>query len=564
MSINDIDPIDFQIISTTLVGIVREMQLLLFRTGYSTAIRETQDASCAILDAEGRLISQYKSLYMHLAIVQVFIQAVKEQYTPAEIEEGDAYILNHPYYGNSTHVSDVAVVTPIFHRGKLVAFCANMAHKPDIGGAVPGSASGQSTEIFQEGLLLPPVKYVGRGQINKEVETILRANTRTPELLIGDLNGQVGTCRIGEQRIQKLMDKHGQEVILQAFNQLLDKTEEHIRSEISQWQDGSVETETILDNDGVELDKPIRLHLRTTKKGDSLTFDFTQSSDQTLGPSNLRPAGSRSACCFALIAMTDPDISNNEGLVRVFEARLRKHSILDPESPAPVSCYSSTIVRVLEMVVFTLTQLIGKKAIAYSGTGLTLTMGGKSLATGHPYIQYEIMGGGGGAVEGDDGIEGPGQLHGAQKTIKSVPIEIVESEFASRILRYEKIPDTGGAGKYRGGMAYLREYLILDETARVTLRGNRVLAAGVKGGLAGTDNYALLNPGTPQERQLPARTTLFLKKGDVLRLVSGGGGGVGDPRERDRRQVVEDVEDGYVTPEKAEEIYGITWREDQT
>jgi len=557
MSLNYIDPIDFQIISTTMVGIVREMQLLLFRTGYSTAIRETQDASCAILDAEGRLISQYKSLFMHLAIVQVFIQAVREQYALAEIEEGDAYILNHPYFGNSTHVSDVAVVTPIFHQGKLVAFCATMAHKPDIGGSVPGSASGQSTEIFQEGLLLPPVKYIGRGRRNKEVETILKANTRTPELLIGDLNGQVGTCRIGEQRLQKLMDKYGQDVVLRAFSLLLDKTEEHARLEISHWQDGSAEAETILENDGVELDRPIRLHVRATKEGSSLTFDFTQSSDQTVGPSNLRPAGSRSACCFALMIMVDPNINNNEGLASVFETRFRTHSVLDPEFPAPVACYSSTIVRVLEIVISTLIQLAGKRAIAESGTGLILNMGGKSLATGNPYIQYEILGGGGGAVDGDDGIEGPGELHGTQKNIKSVPVEIVESEFACRVLRYELIPDTGGAGKFRGGMGYIREYLILGERVRVTTRGNKVLASGVAGGWPGTENYTILNPGTPQERFLPVRTTLFLTQGDVLRFVSGGGGGVGDPRARDREKVAEDVADGYVTPERAKVIYGL-------
>lgn len=557
MKTNLIDPIDFQIISTTLVGIVREMQLLLFRTGYSTAIRETQDASCAILDAGGRLISQYKSLYMHLAIVQVFVQAVKEKYAPSEIEEGDAYILNHPYYGNSTHVSDVAVITPIFHKGKLVAFCANMAHKPDIGGAVPGSASGQSTEIFQEGLLLPPVRYIRHEMVNKEVETILKANTRTPELLIGDLMGQIGTCRIGEQRIQKLMDKYGQDVVLRAFDQVLDKTEEHVRSEISQWRDGSAEIELTLDNDGVELDKLIRLHLTTTKKGSSLTFDFTKSSDQTLGPSNLRPGGSKSACCFALITMIDPNINNNEGLARVFEIKLRPRSILCPESPAPVSCYSSTIARVVEMIVYTITRLAGKKAIAHSGTGITMTMGGKSLATGKPYIQYEIMGGGGGAIEGDDGIQGPGLLHGSEKTIKHVPIEIVESEFASRMQRYEKVIDTGGAGKYRGGLAYMREYLILDEMARVTLRGNRIQAGGVDGGMDGTDNHAILNPGTPNERLLPARTALVLKKGDVLRLVSGGGGGVGSPMVRDRQKVIDDIEDGNITPKVAENVYGL-------
>ena len=560
MSHNYVDPIDFQIISTTLLGIVQEMQLLLFRTGYSTAIRETQDASCAIVDAEGRLISQYKSLFMHLAIVQVFVKAVREKYPLAEIEEGDAFILNHPYFGNSTHVSDIAVVTPIFHQGTLVAFCANMAHKPDIGGSVPGSASGQSTELFQEGLLLPPVKYIGRGQINREVETILRANTRSPELLIGDLNGQVGTCRIGEQRIQKLMDKYGQDVVLTAFSQLLDKTEQHVRSEISLWQDGSAEAETILENDGVVLDKPIRLHLLTTKKGDSLIFDFTGSGDQTLGPSNMRPGGTRSACCFALMTMVDPNINNNEGLASVFETRFRKHSILDPEFPAPVGCYSSTLKRVLAIVVSTLTRLAGRKAIADEGTGLSITVGGTRLATGRPYIQYEIMGGGGGAVEGDDGIEGPGHLHDAQKTIKSVPIEIVESEFACRILRYEKIPDTGGAGKFRGGTAYLREYLILDDNARLTLRGNSIIADGVNGGLQGTDNNAILNPGTAQEGRLPARTTLLLKKGDVLRLVSGSGGGVGNAMDRDTMKVFEDIEDGYVSPEKADEIYGLNTR----
>lgn len=559
MITNKLDPIDFQIISTTLVGIVREMQLLLFRTGYSTAIRETQDASCAVLDSRGRLISQYKSLYMHLAIFQVFIEALKESYPVSDMEDGDAYILNHPYHGNSTHVSDMAVISPIFHTGKLVAFCATMAHKTDVGGSVPGSASGQSTEIFQEGLLLPPVRYVRRGQVNKEVEEILKANSRTPEVVIGDVRGQVGTCRIGEQRIQKLMDKYGQDVVLLAFNQLLDKTEEHVRSEIAQWKDGNIEVEHFMDNDGVELDKPVRLHLRAIKKGDSLTLDFTGCGDQTLGPSNLRPAATRSACCFALITMVDPNIFNNEGLARVIETKFRKHSVLCPESPAPVSCYSSTVHRILEMVVFSLARIAGKKTIACSGTGRALTIGGKSLAAGNTYIQYEIQAAGGEAVDGDDGISGlSGGPHGCNKTMKSVPIEIVESEFACRILRYELVPDSGGAGKFRGGLGCIREYIILEEIARATLRGNRVCAEGVDGGLPGTENYVLLNPGTPGEKLLANRISgLVLKKGDVLRLVSGGGGGAGNPVERDRQKVIEDIENGYISLEKAEEVYGL-------
>ncbi len=558
-----VDPITFQVISTGLTGIVREMQLLLFRTGYSTAIRESQDASCAILDRDGNLVAQFRSLYMHMGIFPVCIEAIVQRYPLEKMEPGDAYILNHPYQGGSTHVSDMAVITPVFYKNKLVAFCASMAHKTDIGGAVPGSASGQSTEIYQEGLLLPPVKYVSRGQTSREVEAVLRANSRTPEILTGDIRGQIGVCRIGEDRLGKLMDKYGDDFILFAFTELMDRTEKRVRTGIAGWKDGTVEIECFLDPDGSLLEKPVKLHVTLTKEADSLVFDFSGCDSQTLGPLNLKQAVSVSTCYFGLVATIDPTIPNNAGLARAMEAKFSPHSIVNPDHPAPVSCYSTTSGKLLYIVVAALRRLAGQKAVADSGIGGALTIGGRSLLSGEPYIQYELLGAGKGAVEGDDGGAGAHGIRGVPGHIKDVPLEIIETEFACRMLHYEMVPDSGGPGRFRGGPGMLREYLILDKEARMGLRSNGFMfpAVGDAGGLSGRSTVAILNPGAAGEMKLPPRiANVRLKHGDVIRIESGGGGGVGNPKERDKEKVLEDVENGFISPKQAREVYGLSER----
>ena len=555
-----VDPITFQVISTGLTGIVREMQLLLFRTGYSTAIRESQDASCAILDRQGNLVAQFRSLYQHMGIFPVCIAALTQSYPLEEIEPGDAFLLNHPYQGGSTHVSDMAVITPVFYEGKLVAFCASMAHKTDVGGAVPGSASGQSTEIYQEGLLVPPVKYVSRYRMSKEVDTVLRANSRTPEVLIGDIRGQIGVCRIGEDGVRRLMDKYGADIILSAFDEVMDRTERRVRVGIANWKDGTVEEAGFLDPDGIVLANPVRLHLALSKMGDSLLFDFSGCDGQTLGPLNVKPAVVVSACYFGLIATIDPTIPNNGGLARTMGVRFSNHSILNPDPPGPVSCYSTTGGKVLYLTVVALQRLSGQKPIADSGMGGALTIGGRSLLTGQPYIQYELLGGGKGAVEGDDGGTGGHGIRGIPGHIRDVPLEIIETEFACRVIRYEGIPDSGGSGEFRGGMGTAKEYLILDTQARMGLRSNGFVypAAGIDGGLPGRSTDAIINPGAGQERRLPPRIAdVRLKPGDILRVETGGGGGVGNPRKRIPKKVLEDVENGYVSLRQAEEVYGL-------
>ncbi len=555
-----IDPITFQVISTGLTGIVREMQLLLFRTGYSTAIRESQDASCAILDREGNLVAQFRSLYMHMGIFRVMMDALFERYPVSGMEHGDVFILNHPYHGGSTHVSDMGVIVPIFYQGEHVGFCASMAHKTDVGGVVPGSASGQATEIYQEGLLLPPLKYVSQGHISKEIETILKANSRTPEVLIGDIRGQMGICHIGEDRIGKFMDKYSKETILWSFRETMDRTERRVKHGIGQWRDGTASMEAFLDPDGILLYEPVRLHLAVTKKGETLLFDFTGCDDQTRSPVNVKQAATISAAYFAVIAMIDPTIPNNEGLARAVLGRFRPGSVVSPLPPTAVSCYNVPLGVVLEMSVATLRQIAGQKANACSGRGVTVTIGGKSIFTGKPYIQYELGGAGCGAVDGDDGAPGHHGMRGVPGHIKSIPLEIVESEFACRMLRYELIPDSGGPGKFRGGTGSVKEYLVLDEQARLSVRSNMFVfpAWGVDGGLPGRLSAATLNPGTPSEKNLPPRISdLRLKLGDILTVEPGGGGGVGDPRDRPSEKVIEDMEDGYITLQKAKDIYGL-------
>ena len=283
-----VDAITLQVIQARLAGIVQEMQNSLFRTGFSTIIRESQDASCAILNTKGEVVAQHVVLPLHMGAFPACAQGILKHYQSSEIHEGDAFITNHPYLGGSPHAPDMAVLTPIFYRGEWVGFAADMAHKSDIGGPVPGSCWSQAREIFQEGLHLPPIKYVSRFEPSRDIEAIIGANSRTPELVIGDMRGQVGAARLGERRFQELMEKYGRETVLSADEALFALTESKVRREIASWPDGAGEGERFVDSDGIDLDKPVRIHVKVEKKSDRLLFDFTGSAAQTKGPANIR------------------------------------------------------------------------------------------------------------------------------------------------------------------------------------------------------------------------------------------------------------------------------------
>jgi len=551
------DPITLQVIQARLAGIVQEMQNSLFRTGFSTIIRESQDASCAILNCQGEVVAQHVVLPLHMGAFPACAAGVLKNYSPSEIQEGDAFIINHPYLGGSPHAPDMAVLTPIFYQGESVGFAANMAHKSDIGGIVPGSGSGQAREIYQEGLHLPPVKFMSRLKPVKEIEALITANSRTPGLVIGDLRGQVGAARLGERRMAELMERYGKSTVQDSTEFLCAYTENRVRRAIASWPDGVLEGESFVDHDGVDLDRPIRLHVIVTKEGQRIHFDFSGCSDQTRGPANIRPPLVRACCAYTLVSLVDRFLPVNQGLARVVEATFRPGSVVDPQFPAAVNTYMPTALSVVEAIFKALGPLVPDNRIAGGSGSAALVLGGRDANTHRAFVHYEIFSGGTGARWGKDGVSATA-FH--LSNCKTAPVEIIESEFPTRVERFEMLPDSGGAGRWRGGLGFVREYRILADEVRFSLRTDKHLIApwGADEGIAGGKGNCVINPGSNDEKELPSRFgDQRLQEGDLLRLERPGGGGIGNPLERPADKVFDDVRQGYVSVAQARFHYGV-------
>jgi len=547
--------VELEILKASLSGIVQEMQNSLFRTGFSTIVRESQDASCAIMDKNADVIAQHVVLPLHMGAFPACCGAVLKAYD-GDIAEGDAYLINHPYEGGSPHAPDMAVITPVFTSDELIGFCGSIAHKSDIGGPVPGSCSGQAKEIFNEGLHLPAVRYVRGDRRNSEIERIIAANSRTPELVLGDIRGQLGAGRLGEQRVGELIRKFGKEKCLAGFTLLLELAERKMKTSFAEWLDGRFEGERFVDDDGIELNKPIRIHVVVEKHGPSISFDFSGSSNQTKGPANVRPPLVRAAVGYALISLVDPLIFINSGIMRSYEVKAREGSVLNPRFPAPVNTYNATVHAMVEALFAALSHVVPARARADGCGSRSIIIGGRSTSAGKTYVQYEIVGGGAGGRATKDGASGTSVN---QSNAKIASVEIIESEFPTRVQRFELIKDSGGAGKFRGGLGILREYLNLAD-ARFSIRSSKHLIApcGAAGGAPGRTGDLSINPGTAEEKHLPTRYADYpLKAGDIFRLETPGGGGLGDAFERELSKVLADVAQGYVSPERAERDYGV-------
>ena len=549
-----VDAVELEIIRASLDGIVQEMQNSLFRTGFSTIIRESQDASCAIMNPQGDVIAQHVVLPLHIGAFPACCGAVIRSYD--DIAEGDAFLINHPYDGGSPHAPDMAVITPVFFKGELVGFTGSIAHKSDIGGPVPGSCSGQAKETFNEGLHLPAVRYQHKFVENKEILRIVAANSRTPELVLGDIRGQLGSSRLGEQRLGELIGKFGRDNAVACFARLIELAEQRMRAAIAEWKDGRYEAERFVDDDGVDAGKPVRIHVVVEKKGDQIRFDFSGSADQTKGPANIRPPTVRAAIGYVLVSLIDPNTFINSGVLRAFDIEAREGSVLNPRFPAPVNTYNPTVHALVEALYGALTDIVPDMARADGCGSRSIILGGRSTYTGKGYVQYEILGGGGGARARKDGQSGTSVN---QSNAKIAPIEIIESEFPTRILRFELIPDSGGAGQYRGGLGIRREYLNLED-ARFSIRSTKHVIApeGAAHGGKGRTGDIIVNPDSDAAKQLPTRYADYpLKGGDRFRLLTPGGGGFGHGFARDPELVARDLNEGYVTPEGALRDYGV-------
>ena len=552
-----VDPITLQVIQARLAGIVQEMQNSLFRTGYSTIIRESQDASCAILNIKGEVVAQHVVLPLHMGAFPACAEAILKAFPPNEIHEGDAFIINHPYLGGSPHAPDMGVLTPIFYQNEWVGFAANMAHKSDIGGTVPGSGSGNAREIYQEGLHLPPVKFMAQFHPVREIDALISANSRTSALVLGDLRGQVGAARLGERRVSELMDRYGKPTLVHSTEMLSAYTESRVRQTIATWTDGEFDGESFVDHDGIDLTRPIRIHVNVKKTGDRLHFDFSASSDQTQGPANIRPPLVRAACAYCLVALVDRFLPINQGLARVIEANFRSGSVVDPHFPAAVNTYMPTALAVAEAVLRALASFVPEKRIAGGSGSAALVLGGRDAESNRAYVHYEIFSGGTGARFGKDGVSATA-FH--LSNCKTAPIEIIESEFPTRVERFEMIPDSGGAGEWRGGLGFARDYRILTDEVRFSMRTDKhaIEPFGSDSGLPGGKGACVVNPETKDAKHLPSRFgDQRLQRNDTIRVERPGGGGLGNPFKRPVDKVAEDVRQGYVSIERARSQYGV-------
>ncbi len=538
-----VDPITVQILRNRIGCLMEEMSHHFFRSGYSTIVRESRDFSCVIVDAQGRLIVAPPMFY-HAMSYQRLIKRIIEVYGLDGIEDGDVYVCNHPYEGAMPHASDMGTVAPIIVNGALLGFSGAIAHKADIGGAVPGSSWGSATEMYQEGLLLPPIRLRRAGKTLPDVERLIAANSRQPELVLGDLRGQVGATLIGRDRVKSLAQEHGSDLIVAALDAMAEASAREFKAALSRLPDGETQAEGLMETDSRE--GPVRIHLKVTVRSGHLTFDFTGSDPARKAPVNLRRALVESCCFHALIGLIDPNLRYSDAAFEMVDVRTTPGSVCEALPPAPCSSYMKACQRLIDIVFEALNPFFPQRAAAAAGgSGGTITFAwglGPRAVRGN---QHEIFGSAYGGGQGRDGASGT-TVH--LSNIYVTPIEIVETEFPCRIRAFELIPDSGGEGEFRGGLSFRREYEAL-QPALVLYRGDRAIypAKGYGGGADGRPSRFLVNPGAADEQQLPSNCRVDVEAGQSFRVEASGGGGFGDPRKRAAEAHEQDIEDGYVT-----------------
>lgn len=560
MTATVLDPFTIEIIKDGLNVIGDEMFVSLQRTSKSPIIYEVLDYCCGITDEKGHLLAQGNGVAGFLGTMTFAVQSVIAKFGPDNLKADDIFITNDPYTGGGTHLSDVSLVMPIFYEGQLVAFSANKAHWTEVGGKDPGSWTTDSTDIFQEGLQFPCVRLFSAGVANESLFDVIGANVRTPDMSLGDMWAQVASCRLAGLRFQDLCNKHGLAAVKEAIDILLDYGEAMVAQELAKLPAGVYEAEDWIDDDGL-TDEPHYCCVKVTVSPDKFTADFTGSAPQTPGPINCTWTGLVSAVRLIYKALTDPNIPANEGTFRALEVICPPGTVLTAERPAPVSTYWETMIFAADLVWKALAPVVPDRLSA----GHFLSVCGDVTFTihpdtGKPAIMVEPNAGGWGASIDQDGEGGLVCVGDGETYI--LPLEVTEAIYGIQVDRYEFNTAPGGEGKYQGGRGLIRDYRILSDQGgfiTATFGRHKFHPWGVDGGRNGSMNAVQIRFGDGREPVTVGKTARFpLKKGDVARLITGCGGGWGDPAERDKEAVRADVRAGIVSAETAREVYGLT------
>jgi N-methylhydantoinase B len=533
-----IDPITLEVVRNALQSIAEEMGATLKRTGYSPNIKERKDLSCALFNQKAEMIAQAEHIPVHLGAMISSVEMTIKTFLK-DLYPGDVIILNDPYMGG-THLPDITLISPIFYKDELIGFSANRAHHADVGGITPGSLPGASTEIYQEGIIIPPVKLYEKGGLKEDLFALIVKNVRTPEERAGDIKAQISANKIGEKRVLELVEKYGEKTFLTVMDEILNYSERMMRAQIRRFPKGSFEAIDYMDNDGVK-DEPVKLKAKVIVEEDTISIDFNGTDPQREGNINAVAAVTASSVFFTLRAITDPSIPANSGCYRPIKIFIPEGTVLNAKPPAAVSAGNvETSQRIVDVLLKAFAQFIPDRVIAgCQGTMNTLTIGGIDPRNGKPYAYCETIGGGQGAKPNGDGIDG---VHTHMTNTLNTPIEALEIAYPLMVERYEFNPSSGGLGRYRGGLGIIRTIKVLNHYAIVSLQSERRkfppygLFKG-KDGRRGR-NY-IVQQG--EKKLFPSKFTIRLNPGDKIHIETPGGGGYGPVSKRSADLIRKDI-----------------------
>jgi N-methylhydantoinase B len=557
------DPATFEIVKNSFYKIAEEMRVVLAKTAYSPLLKSAGDYSCGLFDAQGEMVAQGPDLPIHLGSMPDAVRAVVAAFG-ADVHDGDVFVHNDPYFGGS-HLPDVNVVRPAFHDGRLLGYACLRAHWPDVGSATPGSY-GAVTEIFGEGLRLPPLRLFSCGALNVDLEKIILANVRTPDERKGDLGAQLAATLRATARLKALAERYGAAALIGYMAQVMDYSDRLMRAALKDLPDGEGSFEDLCDSDGIADDEAgrdaqFRIRLSVKKTGDRLIVDFAGTDPQVKGPMNAPLSVTASGIFCGLKTAVDPNnlIPPNSGCWRSIEIRARKGSVVNAEFPAPVVYANHEMShRVADMVMGALASFLPRQVMACSqGTSAILTLGGVDPRSGRHYVSYETVKGGYGARPNKDGIN---CIASGISNTMNTPVEIMETAFPVRVERYEVNPDSGGPGRYRGGCGARRVWRLLDgadATGALCMERMTSPPFGLLDGKAGAAAVVKLTTPDGVTRDLPSKGAFAAPAGSVVDMITPGSGGFGPVAERDPAAIGRDLLDGYVSAASAARDYEI-------
>ncbi len=548
-----VDPVTLSVLWSRLLSVTEEMGSTLRRTAFSEAVREGDDFSTGLFDRHGRLVAQGNFTPGHTGSMPYVVQSVLKDFPPDDLHPGDSILLNDSFLG-SGHFPDFFLVTPVFQEGRIIGFMVNTAHHVDVGGTAPGSQEVAGvTDAVQEGLRVLPVRLLRAGEFDSDVLRLILANVRLPEMVRGDFHAQRNANHVGAERLAGLYREYGANLMENVIEEILDRTEARLRERIRELPDGTWEFEDWIDDVGPGS-PPVRFHARVTIKDETLLIDFSGSDDQVPAGINSYINYTRAYSTFAAKVLADALLPQNDGAIRPLQVTAREGSFFNPRYPAPSGGRAAIQVRIFEVVNGAMAQVVPEKAMAAFSHWSNPNISGIDDRTGERFVQYDLVFGGYGGQAAKDGEEGLSPV----MNCTNIPVEVLEAKNPIRIRCLELIADSGGAGRFRGGCGVRKDVEINNNSALVTLLGDRHLFRpyGLFGGKPGRLAETILNPDGEAIR-LGSKETRHVKRGDVISWRLSGAGGYGDPKQRDPARIEDDLADGFITAAGARRDYGV-------